>query len=233
MSTTTLLYHAINDRADLVAGGAALPVARFSEHIEFLSNGRRTPVTLASTLDSGTSGIAVSFDDGDADVYESALPILQKFNVPATVFVSTSLLDTEWFDNGLKRKMLSTSQLQALARHPLIEIGSHAHIHRSMTQLSSADLVADLTLSKQTLEKIIGKPVRFLAYPHGLHNTNVMDAAQQVGFQAGFGCMEVCGGRFALPRISVSRNDTVPRLKVKLFPGYRPARLLAKQLFAK
>ena len=233
MSVTTLIYHSINDRADLVAGGAALPVARFFEHIKFIAKSGRTPATLASSLHPGATGIAVTFDDGDADVFETALPILQKFGVPATVFVSSSLLDTEWVDHGLKRRMLTTSQLQSLAASPLIEIGSHAHVHAPMVLRSRADLLEDLSLSKQMLETIVGKPVRYLAYPHGSHNAEVMEVAKQVGFEAGFACMETGGSRFALPRISVSRLDTVPRLRVKLFPGYRPARLLATRLLSK
>ena len=229
MSATTLLYHSINDRADLVAGGSALPVSRFIEHVQFVANTKRGPCRLESSLHDGAKGIAITFDDGDADTYESALPILQKYAVPATVFVSSSLLDTVWVDNGLERIMLSRTQLKALAASPLIEIGSHAHLHQPMIRRTRADLLSDLALSKKTLEDIIEKPVRFVAYPHGLHDETVMNAARDVGFQAGFGCMEVCGGRFGLPRISVSRNDNVARLKVKLLPGYRTARLLAKR----
>lgn len=233
MTASVLLYHSINDRADLVAGGAALPVARFEEHMKFLAKSGRALTRTEACMDDRAKGIVVTFDDGDADTFETALPILEKFQVPATVFVSSSLLDTVWVDNGLKRKMMSKSQLRSLAASPLIEIGSHAHLHQSMVERSRSDLLADLTLSRQILEDIVDRRIRFLAYPHGLHDKAVMDAAQQAGFDAGFGCTDVCGGKFGLPRIGISSKDSLSRLKVKLLPGYRPTLVMARRILTR
>lgn len=233
MAATALLYHSVNDRADLVSGGAALPVAQFNEHIEFLAKSNHTLTTIDACLDDRAKGITITFDDGDADTLETALPILEKYQVPATVFVSSSLLDTVWTDNGLKRRMLSSSQLKTLAASPLIEIGSHAHLHQPMVTRSRIDLLADLALSRQLLEDVVGRRVRFLAYPHGLHNEDVMDVTRQAGFDAGFGCSDVSGGKFSLPRIGISSKDSLSRLKVKLLPGYRPALVLARRMMAK
>ncbi len=230
MTVSVLLYHSVNDSADLVAGGAALPVARFAEHMEYLAKSGRVTSTTEACLDDRNKGIAVTFDDGDADTFETALPILEEHQVPATVFVSSSLLDTVWVDNGLKRRMLSKLQLRKLAASPMVEIGSHAHRHQSLIERSKTDLIEDLTVSRQILEDIVDRRVRFLAYPHGLHNTAVMDAAREAGFDAGFGCSEVCGGRFGIPRIGISSKDNLSRLKVKMIPGYRPALNLARRM---
>jgi peptidoglycan/xylan/chitin deacetylase (PgdA/CDA1 family) len=66
------------------------------------------PVTfaqIAATLDGKgvlpKRAVAVTFDDGFADVYEHAYPILRRLAMPATVFVSTDYVDRPkpfWFD---------------------------------------------------------------------------------------------------------------------------------------
>ena len=49
--------------------------------------------------------VAVTFDDGYADVYENVLPILEKYSVPATVFITTDNIDSNkenWPDEVMR-----------------------------------------------------------------------------------------------------------------------------------
>lgn len=46
-------------------------------------------------------GIVITFDDGYADFFYEAIPILEKFSIPATVFISTNYIDANqyfWWD---------------------------------------------------------------------------------------------------------------------------------------
>ena len=89
-----LLYHRVtslsNDRWSI-----AVTPAHFAEQMELLR--QRATVLPLSAL--GTTGVRpnvrgvtvfVTFDDGYADNLHEALPVLQRFDVPATVFVSTN-----------------------------------------------------------------------------------------------------------------------------------------------
>ena len=88
-----LLYHRVthlvNDRWEI-----AVTPAHFAEHMEILR--RWTTVRALSALDppgvrpnERASTVLVTFDDGYADNLSEALPVLQRFDIPATVFVST------------------------------------------------------------------------------------------------------------------------------------------------
>jgi peptidoglycan/xylan/chitin deacetylase (PgdA/CDA1 family) len=79
----------------------------FAWQMQYLRQ-RFEPVTFAQIADAldGTGilpkrAVAVTFDDGFADVHEHAFPILRRSAMPATVFVSTGYVDRPqpfWFD---------------------------------------------------------------------------------------------------------------------------------------
>ena len=39
--------------------------------------------------------MAITFDDGYQDNYQNALPILQRYGLPATIFLATGSLDSQ------------------------------------------------------------------------------------------------------------------------------------------
>jgi len=121
-----LSYHRI---ADVNNDPFQLAVAprRFREHMEVLRRLTK-PVVLNSFASRRRSlgnrwRCAVTFDDGYQDVAEYALPILNAYDIPATIFVSSGCVQTGsefWWDR-LQRCLLTPgrlhwSQLEALDR---------------------------------------------------------------------------------------------------------------------
>jgi peptidoglycan/xylan/chitin deacetylase (PgdA/CDA1 family) len=83
----------------------AVTPQQFQEHLEVLLDlGHVVSVTeLSSRIRNGTLPdvtFAVTFDDGYADNLHTAKPILERYGVPATVFLATGLLDGTqfWWD---------------------------------------------------------------------------------------------------------------------------------------
>ena len=94
-----LCYHRI---ADLPQSPRRLWVSpqRFAEQLEVLTR-NFVPLSLAELGERLQEGkvpdkaVVITFDDGYADNFWSALPLLERFGVPATVFVKTGLVGTE------------------------------------------------------------------------------------------------------------------------------------------
>src|SRR5687768_1775617 len=99
-----LLYHRVA-RIAHDPWALAVPPDLFAEQMEALSRTRRVvPLTrLAEELERGrarANWIAITFDDGYADLLHEAVPAMQSFDCPATMFVTTGALggDGFWWD---------------------------------------------------------------------------------------------------------------------------------------
>jgi peptidoglycan/xylan/chitin deacetylase (PgdA/CDA1 family) len=112
-----LLYHRV---AELAADpwGLAVTPRHFAEQLDALRDYGRTVGLrqLTAALLDGTlenRSVAVTFDDGYADNLHAAKPLLERKDIPATVFVTTGAIGGTrefWWDE-LDRALLQPSQL--------------------------------------------------------------------------------------------------------------------------
>lgn len=96
-------YHRVAE-ADASAHGMCVSPAHFAEHLDVIRR-HGHPVSLLELVDGLDDGslppraVALTFDDGYADVLERAWPLLERHAIPATVFVITGCLgQTFWWD---------------------------------------------------------------------------------------------------------------------------------------
>jgi len=108
---TCLLYHRITGKKPRLNYGSnqLLSVSRhrFAEQMEAVAN-VFNGLDLPSAMDRLSRGdlpkntILITFDDGYRDNLTEALPVLEKYNVPATIFITTGLIDHEtnlwWYE---------------------------------------------------------------------------------------------------------------------------------------
>src|SRR5689334_14192668 len=95
---SVLVYHTIDE----VEGRATCPEmispARFEQQLSWLSRWRRQLVApLLETLSNKTSLIALTFDDGYRDNLTTALPVMEKYSMPATIFVVAGFVNSEGY----------------------------------------------------------------------------------------------------------------------------------------
>jgi hypothetical protein len=97
-------YHRVNDDRDPFFTATTTEV--FDAQMRYLARNYRV-VSLPEVSrhlearDSSETVVAITFDDGYRDNYEFAYPILQRYNLPATIFLTTGSLDSGdplWFE---------------------------------------------------------------------------------------------------------------------------------------
>ena len=96
-----LAYHSVVEepaKTDYILGSSRARV-HFERHIETLAR-KFSPVTLGDVAEFARSvrklpprAVAVTFDDGFADNYEVALPILNRYGVPATFYIMVDAVE--------------------------------------------------------------------------------------------------------------------------------------------
>jgi len=147
--------------------------------------------------------ILITFDDGYADNFENAYPILVKYGMTAAFFIITGLL---WSDGRLSPQNLLEMKQGGMS------FGSHTLSHRPLGELSAADAHEELNSSRSTLESILNVPVQSIAYPRGSYTATTVKLAQDTSYSIGFTTISGTCSRnssvFDLKRIPVFSYDS-------------------------
>ena len=93
----TLIFHRVVQETDPMSPGEPTQkwfsglMSMLSSHFEVISLTDAVARSQSGRLDHPT--VSVTFDDGYADNYTLALPVLEQFNIPATFFVATGFVN--------------------------------------------------------------------------------------------------------------------------------------------
>lgn len=198
---TVLLYHAISlnpDRGNL----SVVSLPRFERQMRYLHEAGYRTLGL-SELHAFMNGapmpersVVITFDDGWKSQLR-ALPVLKKYDHKAAFFIfpgSGVAPERQKYRNYMK-----WSEIRAISDHPNFEIQAHSMTHpyvRSSNLVtwvrgdtpgrSHADAMFELVESKTILERELGKPVDFFAWPGGWYNKALIKMAKQAGYHALF-----------------------------------------------
>lgn len=198
--------------------GLLISPEKFKEQLQYLKDNNYTPITLDELYDYLRNNkeipekpVVITFDDGYKGNYEYAYPLLKEFKFPATMFVISNYVGGTDF--------MTTEQLKEMSNNG-IEIESHTSKHDDLSKLNETEQVETLKNAKTSLEKIIEKPVDFVAYPFGRHNSSTRIAAEKAGYKLGFNLNGNFADRkdhnFNMDRIYVNGNDSLKVFESKL-----------------
>lgn len=175
--------------------------------------------------------LVVTFDDGYRSVVEEAKPILDRFELPGTLFVPSSWPDRDepmvwpgidqWVGTEFEPQLrcLGWDELRGLSADGW-EIGSHTVTHPVLPEVDDVRLAEELRRSRATLEEQLGRACRSLAYPYGQVDDRVEEATAAAGYTTACTIPRVRGlvrdaGPLLWPRTPIHRVDGARRFRVK------------------
>jgi peptidoglycan/xylan/chitin deacetylase (PgdA/CDA1 family) len=213
---TVLTYHAVGES----------DVPAFERQMATLKRLAR-PVFADMALEESTEArVVVTFDDAFQSVFDFAIPVLERYGIPATVFVPTGYLgrEAEWVSSPETRRRLGpvvSSERLERVNHRLVKLGSHTVSHPRLAILEGLPLHSELADSRETLESLTRQPVRMLALPYGSGSHATVLGAREAGYGLVFANVPIADRHAGL----VGRVDTSPRdwpveFRMKVQGGY-------------
>lgn len=244
-AASVLCYHNVVPHANGIGeAGLHLDAQDFERQIDYLAHHYQC-IPLAELVWRIRHGIplrrrvVLTFDDAYFGVFEHALPILQRYRVPATVFVVTGRAATgepfAWDrqaegDLPPAYRPARWETILAAARDRLITVGVHTQTHPSLPELNDRQLTVELREAREILWQRLGIAPTFAAYPFGRWSPRVRAAARAAGYDGAltlqYGTVTVDDDPWSLKRINVPAGlppDTFPAWVAGFRPSHRTA----------
>jgi peptidoglycan/xylan/chitin deacetylase (PgdA/CDA1 family) len=228
-----LTYHSIDESGSVISTSAT----KFRSQMQHLSDHsfQVLPVKLLAAhvrekRELPEKAVAITFDDGYENFYDSAYPVLREFGYTATVFVVSGYcgLNNRWkgqWDGVPDMHLMNWEQIEELSENG-IDFGSHSAHHPDLSRLPAEAVQMEIIESKKMIEERTGKEVPVFCYPYGKYTVKTKSLVSNHYHAACSTEMDVVSAEsdlYSLPRVDMyyfSRNNLFRKLGTSFLLGY-------------
>lgn len=209
-----LMYHRIDDPppgADAIRRDLSVRPKSFEAQLQYLKQEGYQSISLNDLALHLTVGkplpprpVILTFDDGYADAYTHAFPLLSRYGFEGTFFLISGPIDAENPD------FLSWDQVKEMHAAGM-RFEPHSYDHPDMRGRDFDFLVFQILAPKEAIEARTGETCRFFAYPSGRYDQFVIDVLRSAHFWGGIltrqGATHTTDSLFTLRRIRVRGEE--------------------------
>lgn len=205
-----LMYHFFYDSSsgEKGADNNFLDISKFEQHLKYLKENDYFFPTfeelsnfINGEIELPKKSVILTIDDGNITFFTLAIPIIEKYEIPVTSFVITSVCD----ENTITQY-----------KSNYINFESHSHnLHQAgkngkglLVNLSYEDAYNDIEKSINILDS-----KEAFCYPFGHYNTTSKQVLENIGYKVAFttngGKVKKGMDSFELPRVRILRDDSL------------------------
>jgi peptidoglycan/xylan/chitin deacetylase (PgdA/CDA1 family) len=223
------MLHLVSDSAEESLKNWCISRSRFLVLLDHLEANDFQTTHFAHSIEQGKARpsqkqVILTFDDCIKGLLDFAVPELIKRKMKAAFYMPTAYIGkyNAWdvAKGSEKLELMNEADLKDLAAVGM-EIGSHSHTHPELKNISVEQQKQEVTISKQTIESITGKPVYSFAYPFGSVPLDYKSLLREAEYQYGVSIYQPFETALALRRFGVYEKDTAQTLAKKLSGGYK------------
>ena len=187
-SAVILQYHNVSNETP---ASTTISPDEFKEHLEWIQENEFDVLPLPTIIESlkshknftSSKTLAITFDDANHSVCETAWPILKEYKLPFTLFISTEGIEKNF------QSSCSWEQLKEIYKSGLMTLANHTHQHLNMisrellqNKTEWSELVkTEIVKAQSLIESNIGQASNLFAYPYGEYNSELASIVTELG----------------------------------------------------
>ncbi|TRW48996.1 polysaccharide deacetylase family protein [Aliidiomarina halalkaliphila] len=188
---SVLLYHHVSDSTPRVT---SVTEAELREHLQYLKDNDFTVIDIRDAIAAARGekeipekSVVITFDDAYQNIFTNGRPILNEFDVPWTLFVTTDPIGSR------PGQYMSWDQIRELHEEGVVIANhstDHAHLPRRLEGESERAWLQrmreNILSAEKKIKDEVGVSYKLFAYPYGEYNNKLADLVEELGF-IGFG----------------------------------------------
>jgi len=235
--TVIFCYHSISKYRDMTKNFYyTISPELFNDQMKFLYDNNFNVINLSEWFqlctnnnESLKNSVIITFDDGYADSFHYAYPILKKHGFSATFFLICNFINSQTIFPWLQEPKFPNNENLPLSSEQIIQMdqdgmdfGSHSLSHTDLTRISKKKAQEEIRGSKEYLEDLLGHDIISFSYPYGSwsnFNSSTKEMVKMTGYKLAvtsiYGSNALHSDLFSLKRFPVYADDNINKFHMK------------------
>ncbi|CAC9436603.1 Polysaccharide deacetylase [uncultured Gammaproteobacteria bacterium] len=179
-SCVVLLYHHFSDSTPK---STSISPALFAQHLQYLQDNDFKVLKLKTMLerldndDLPNKCVVLTADDAYQSMVKSAYPLLKKYQMPMSVFVSSEPVDKKY------PAMMTWQQMRSM-QGDLVQFYNHTMTHPYLLDLNKTQIKTQITQTQNRLNQELNQHNKIFAYPYGEASLEIFKQVKDLGYSA-------------------------------------------------